>query len=225
MRRGDAVSARAWVYKTLKAGILRGEYPAGFSMVEVRIAKELATSRTPVREAMRDLAQEGLLDYFPNRGMFVRPIFAQEIRDAFTVRIILEEQAVRWACQRMTEKNKEEFNHIITEMESLIRKNDADPKNSVVEVQFHDVIHKATGSAILANTLESLDNFILRARNISMKYQARAAEVLSEHLGIAQAIVKGDEELAATLMKEHIRHAMKQVLIAIEEENTNTHQL
>ena len=124
----------------------------------------------------------------------------------------------------MTEKNKEEFNHIITEMESLIRKNDADPKNSVVEVQFHDVIHKATGSAILANTLESLDNFILRARNISMKYQARAAEVLSEHLGIAQAIVMGDEELAYT--NERAYSACNEAgLIAIEEENTNTHQL
>lgn len=225
MRRDDAVSARAWVYKTLKDGILRGDYAAGSSMVEVRIARELKISRTPVREAMRDLAQEGLLDYFPNRGMFVRPISAQDVQDAYTVRIILEEQAVRWACQRMTVDDNANFSYIIKEMETLIRKNDIDPRTAVVEVQLHDAIYKATGSNILAHTLESLDNFILRARNMSMKYEARAAEVLSEHLGIAQAMVKGDEELAVALMKEHIHHAMKQVLIAIEEDNANLHQL
>lgn len=216
MRKSGAVSARAWVHDTLENEILMGNVAAGDALVELRIAEKMGVSRTPVREALRELSQEGLVDYFPNRGMFVRGISTQDVRDVYTVRIMLEEQAVRWAVERMDKPQEEELTDLMRDMEAIIRDRCPDPRTAVLDTRFHQLLYRLAGSTMLERTLQSLERFLMRARSLSLKNQGRAAEVVAEHYAIAKALMDRNAENAVQAMRSHIFQAMQEVLTALE---------
>jgi len=87
--------------------ILKGEYEIGEKIKESSIAQELNVSRTPIREAFRMLEEEGLLDYLPNRGCYAKGFTKRDVSDIYTVREALEEIAMTWACERITDEEIE----------------------------------------------------------------------------------------------------------------------
>ena len=218
MRKSDAVSARAWVHDKLEHQILMGNVASGDALVELRIAEKMGVSRTPVREALRELSREGLVEYLPNRGMFVRAIPAKDVEDVYAIRLMLEEQAVCWAAERMKEEDRAALLEIIAEMEALMREGCSDPRMAVLDTQFHQMIYRFSGSAMLERTLQSLERFILRARSLSLKNRARAEKVVQEHYHIAQALLEGNKDEAVRSMRGHIARAMREVLAALKAE-------
>ena len=115
--KGETRSTRQWVFCRLEEDILADRLPPGTPLVEMKLAAELGVSRTPVREALRQLEQEGLVTFTPNRGMVVRGIRPEDVHDAYLIRSMLEGQAVRWAVERMTDAEMKGLLELIALME------------------------------------------------------------------------------------------------------------
>ena len=105
----DRYSLRGRVYESIREDILSGRYPQNMELKETAIGAELGVSRTPVREALRQLELEGLVNIIPNRGAFVNRITAKDVQDIYIIRSMLEGQCVRWATEYITEGQLEDL--------------------------------------------------------------------------------------------------------------------
>ncbi len=144
---------RAHVVKMLSAGILSGKYKPGDRLNESQIARELNISRIPVREALSQLQEQGLVQNRERRGMFVTNIGAEEVLQISSLRLILETEAMRLAKARMTPA-------ILAQLESLIDQMDAWNgtllESAALDLEFHRVLWKASGNPYLERALNAL---------------------------------------------------------------------
>ena len=151
------------VFNTLRQAILKGELKPGERLMEIALAERLGVSRTPIREAMRKLEQEGLVVMIPRRGAQVANITEKDLNDVLEVRIALENVAIEKACARMTEEEMrrlwlaaKEFEHTIAEG-NLVKLAEAD-------VAFHEVIYQASDNKRLIQVLNNMRDQIYRYR-------------------------------------------------------------
>lgn len=195
-----------YVYASLRAKILNGEYPVGESLIETRIASELDVSRTPVREALRRLELEELVSATPNKGMVVRGVSDSDVDDIYTIRYLLESQAARWAAERATTEDILALSDIVDSCELYTMKHDTD-KLALLDTAFHDGLYTACKSRVLHHILSLLHDHSSSARRSSLKTPHRAEETLKEHQAILKAIKNRDGESAAALATAHIAKA------------------
>ena len=210
--------AHIWAFERIQNDILSGRYAPGENLTEVKLAEELGISRTPVREALRQLATEGLLVMEPNRGVFVRGIRAADVRDVYAIRATLEGMAVRWAVERMDDAGMDELLEKTGLMEFYLKRGGLE-KLGGLDIQFHETVYKLSQSEILMRTLGALESFVQRARIISIRSPERATLAVNEHIAIAMAIKARDAEKASRLMEDHIRHAMTNIEKSLENGN------
>ncbi|HHV72097.1 MAG TPA: GntR family transcriptional regulator [Clostridia bacterium] len=194
------------VFKQLSDQILNGEYKPGESLVETKLAKELGVSRTPIREALRQLELEGLVVSIPNKGVFVRGISEQDIEDIYAIRFLVEGLAARWAAEKITEEELNELKETVDLMEFYISKGDMD-RVFELDTKFHDLIYSASKSRPLCFVLGSLHNFVQRARVGSVKVPGRADKTLIEHRSIVQAFENRDPDAAEKALTNHVLSA------------------
>lgn len=199
-------SLRGKVFNLLQNDILNGVYQTGDSLVETKLSEELGVSRTPIREAIRQLELEGLVQSIPNKGTFVKGISAQDIEDIYTIRMLIEGLAARWATEKVTDAIIKELKEVVELEEFYTSKNDVSHLLQY-DTKFHDIIFKASKSMPLMHTLSAFHNYIQRARNMSLNNPERANMVLSEHKSILQAIIEKDASKAERLTTEHVRNA------------------
>lgn len=121
----DRQSLTARVYEHIREDIIEGRYANGAYLVETKLAEELDVSRTPIREALKQLELEDLVVSIPNRGVMVQGMSSHDIDDIFTVRYLLEGQAAYWAAERIDEANLARLTEIVELMEMYTRKNDS----------------------------------------------------------------------------------------------------
>lgn len=202
----DKSSLRGQVFNKIHDDIINGKYEPGDSLVETKLAEELGVSRTPVREAIRQLELEGLVTYIPNKGVYVTGISEQDIKDIYTIRSLVEGLAVKWAIERIQPKQLEELEEIVELMEYYTVKGDMEQVTKL-DTRFHDVIYDACNSKVLKNTLRNLLRYIRRARLSSLRVPKRAHQALEEHKQILDAFKSHDPERGERLMIEHISHA------------------
>lgn len=206
-------SLRAQVFHYIREDILNGRYKSGEALVETKLAQELGVSRTPVREAIRQLELEGLVTSIPNRGVFVTGVSKQDVEDIYTIRSMVEGLAVRWAAERIDDDQLKELEEIVELMEYYTRKEDYE-EIAKLDTRFHDLIYESCKSKVLKHILSSYIHYVQRARLFSLKVPKRAQRALKEHRAIFQAILEKDPKKAEELMIEHISHAS---------ENLSTH--
>lgn len=199
-------SLRGKVFTQLQNEILNGKYQPGDSLIETRLSEELGVSRTPIREAIRQLELEGLVQSIPNKGAIVKGISSQDIQDIYTIRMMIEGLAARWAAEKITHDELEELKEALDMEEFYTMKNDTEHLLKF-DSKFHDIIFKASKSKPLMHTLSTFHHYVQRARNASLSSPGRATEVLLEHKAILQAIVEGDAERAEKLTTQHVRNA------------------
>jgi DNA-binding GntR family transcriptional regulator len=137
------------VISTLRTAILRGTLPPGRRLFEPALARELGVSRTPVREALRALEQEGLLQRAPGRGIVVVEINAEDVEEIYTMKAVLEGMAVRLACQRARERDFERLHRFVDEMEALAEREEIGPY-AAVSREFHAALIRAARSRRLS---------------------------------------------------------------------------
>jgi DNA-binding GntR family transcriptional regulator len=204
-------SLRRRAFRQIQNDILNGVYEPGESLIETKLSEELGVSRTPVREALRQLELEGLVESVPNKGVTVKGVSPKDIQDIYTIRMLIEGLAARWAAEKVTPEEIEELKEAVELEEFFTTKKDYG-RLLKLDTRFHDIIFKASKSMPLMHTLSTFHHYVQRARKVSMSSPKRAMEVLKEHKAIMQAIIDGDADRAEKLTTEHVRNASKNLL-------------
>ena len=186
--------------------ILKGEYEIGEKIKENQIASELKVSRTPIRDAFKQLENEGLIDYVPNRGCFAKGFTQQDVDDIYAVRTALEQLAVERAVQRITEEELAELEEQWDLMEFYAKKKDS-KKVLELNTSFHDVIYTSTRSRFMAQVLRSYKDYIDKTRKSVFYDDTYLDAILVEHREIMEAIKARDREKSVAAVSFHLKRS------------------
>jgi DNA-binding GntR family transcriptional regulator len=203
---GDTSSLHKRVFDTIEESILKGAFEPGESLVESRICEELGVSRTPVREAIRQLELEGLVESVPNKGSVVVGITDKDVLDIFSIRILIEGLAARWAAKNIAKEQLSTLKEAIDLQEFYTNKSDMINLEKYDSV-FHDIIYEASNSRQLELMLSNFHHMIKRARGLSFERENRADLVMVEHRAVYDAIASGNAVKAEKCMNAHIKNA------------------
>jgi DNA-binding GntR family transcriptional regulator len=205
---GDNYSLRGRVFNKIREDILAGIYHENEELKENTIGQELGVSRTPVREALRQLELEGLVTMIPNKGAYVTGITSKDIHDIYMIRSYLEGLCAKWACEHITQAQIEALDEILYLQDFHAGRNHHE---QMVELdnKFHELIYEASGSKILYHVLSDFHHYVERVRKITLAMPSRATKSSQEHAAILDAIKKRDGELAEVLAHEHIINTIK----------------
>jgi DNA-binding GntR family transcriptional regulator len=206
----DKYSLRGRVFNKLREDILSGVYQENEELKENTIGLELGVSRTPVREALRQLELEGLVTMIPNKGAYVTGITQKDIHDIYVIRSYLEGLCAKWACEHITEAQIEALDEILYLSDFHARRSHHE---QLVELdnKFHELIYEASGSKILDHVLSDFHHYVERIRKITLSRPGRATKSSEEHAAILDAIRKRDGALAEALAHEHIINTIKNI--------------
>lgn len=207
----DKYSLRGRVFHKLRDDILAGVYAENDELKETAIGQELGVSRTPVREALRQLELEGLVTIIPNKGAYVTGITRKDIQDIYSIRSYLEGLCAKWACEHITDKQIEELDEILYLSEFHARRSHRD---QVVDLdnKFHDIIYKASGSKILDHVLTDFHHYVERIRKITLANESRASQAIKEHTDILEALKERNGDLAEKLAHEHMKNSIHNIM-------------
>ena len=204
------VSLADQVFERLEADILSGKYQRGEVITELRLCAELGVSRTPVREALRRLLQEHLIEE-SGKGTVVMGISRKDFEDMCAIRLRIEGLAVRGFIEHKTEESMRELKEALDFQEFYLSRSDADHMKTM-DGRFHETIYSHCGSAILRDTLSPLHKKVQKYRRLSIEQSGRAVKSVEEHRAIYSAIEAGDADLAEKLMAEHVNNAMHTIV-------------
>jgi DNA-binding GntR family transcriptional regulator len=189
----------------LREAILSGALAPNMWLREAEVARELKVSRTPVRDAFRILASEGLVTINANQGAMVTPMTSDDVLELSIVRATLEGLAARLAARRAPQHCAREFAKLIPEM-----KRAGDERNLVelarLNFEFHVIMRDAAGNRYLKSTLTHLQNTARRFPDPTLSLPGRVEESIGEHVALADAISAGDADEAARLASDHQKH-------------------
>ena len=202
----DGFSLRGRVYRRLREEILNGQYREHEELKEAAIAEEMGVSRTPVREAFRQLELEGLIRIVPNRGAYVTGITVKDVGDIYAIRSLLEGLCARWATENITGEQMEEMEENIYLSEYHAEKGHAE-QLAELDNRFHDILYAASNSKMLEHVLKEYHEYVLRFRKKTLAESTRGLESNEEHRRIMEAIRQHNAGLAEQLATAHIRNA------------------
>ena len=191
-------------YEFLRAEIAEGRLPAGSPLIETALASRIGVSRTPIREALRRLEQDGLVERV-DRGLRVRERSPEEILEIYEVRIVLEALAARAAAERHTAVDLMRLRTIHQQMKQVADE-DVD-EQAQVNVAFHKRIWWATHNSALIDVLSRLTVHLGRYPYTTYGRPGRWEAALSEHADLLNAIVARDADKADSIAREHMTRA------------------
>lgn len=203
------------VFEKLEQNILTGEYAKGEIFTEMSLSKELGVSRTPVREALKRLEQECLVE-LSTKGAKIIGISKKDILDMYEVRIRIEGLASRLAAEVISEEGKKELCNLVELQEFYTQKGNADNIKNI-DSEFHDAVYRHCGSAVFYEMLSSLHKKVAKYRKASIQNNERSFQSVKEHRAICDAIVSGDSLLAEELTIEHIKNARENIINTVKE--------
>ena len=204
------VSLAEQVFERLEGEILTGKYQRGEVLTELRLVSDLGVSRTPVREALRRLEQEHIIE-ITSRGIVILGVTEQDLEDIFAVRLQIEGMASYHAAKRITEEELRELRETLELQEFYVTKRDPE-KIKVMDSLFHQLIYRFCGSTVLFDTLMPLHKKVQKYRRASVENNDRAQQSAREHRAIYEAIAAKDAELASRYTAEHIANAASHIL-------------
>ncbi len=199
------VSLADQVFEHLENDILSGKYQRGEILTESKLCAELGVSRTPVREALRRLEQEHIIED-SSKGSIVIGISEKDLEDIFLIRENVECLAAGAAAANCSSDQLTELQKTLELQEFYLSKMDSEQIKSM-DNRFHSLIYKASGGITFYDTLEPLHKKILKYRRAAMSNKSRAAASVEEHRKIFEAIAAHDIEAAKRLTTEHIKNA------------------
>ena len=204
-------SLRGRVFQKIREDILTGVYKEHDELREVSIGEELGVSRTPVREALRQLELEGLVTIVPNKGAYVKGITKKDVHDIYKIRSLLEGLCAKWATEHITDQQIEELEEIVLLSEFHLKKQGQGKAKQVSDLdgKFHKVLYEASNSRILEHVLSDFHKYVKMARTMSVGEKERAEKSIDEHRAILEAIRKKDANLAEQLANQHIMNVME----------------
>ncbi len=206
----DKYSLRGRVYHKIRDNILNGVYKENEELKEVAIGEELGVSRTPVREAFRQLELEGLITIIPNKGAFVTGITAKDVKDIYMIRSHLEGLCARLACDHISKEQLEEMEENIYLGQFHASKGHMD-QMAELDNRFHEILYEACDSKMLENLLKDYHQYVMRIRRKTLS-SSRGSVSNEEHRAIMEAIKSGDKAEAERLANLHITNAYENII-------------
>ena len=205
-----ANSIRGQIYDFLRAEIVRGRMLPGTPVSEKDLAESMGVSRTPIREALLKLADDGLVEVYPQSGTFVSPIRTSEVIDSQFVRESLETAAVAKAVDRITDPDLERLRENLAQQRALHRAGQLDQFIAVDEA-FHALIFGIAGHeavwAIVSDAKHQMD----RVRHLTIKQPQKPGAVIAEHAEVVSELERRDATAAVAAMRTHLRGVFKSI--------------
>ena len=211
------------VFNTLREAILKGDLKPGERLMELQLASKLGVSRTPIREAIRMLEQEGLAVTTPRKGAEVAKMTLKDMEDVLEIRDALDELAVRIACQKISDEQLRQ----LEDMKELFEKSTQTgnvKKIAEADVTFHDVIYEATGNPKLVTLLNNLREQVYRYRVEYIKDPKNYPTLIAEHEAILESLKNRDVKNAVEAMHVHVANQAEAVKTVIQEQEYQYHE-
>ena len=197
-------------YEHIKQGILSGALPGGTFITEGTLAEEIGISRTPVREALLRLQVEDMVELYPKKGALVVPVTAQETREVFEARVLIEEWAATHAWPRRAEIAPR-LHELVTEMTAARKIKDAG-RFSAADRAFHEVIVEAGGNSVIARQYRHLrDRQLCIVANVMRTDEARMTRALAGHKEMLRLLEHGTRSEFTKAAREHVAHTGEMV--------------
>jgi DNA-binding GntR family transcriptional regulator len=207
----DAETIRQKVYHHVREHIMSGEIAPHERLVETKIAQEIGTSRTPVREALHSLEREGLIEAIPRIGYAVKPISDKEVEEICEIRGLIEGLAARWAMEKDHKQLTKELKKNIGAAEELTSRGEI-AGFVELDAQFHEVIARLSGSKRLLELAQTLRHHMLRYRRQSIYLQGTVLRAIEGHKGILKAVETGDPEEVSEAIRIHLEQSKRDTL-------------
>jgi len=209
-----APTIREEAFKYLRQQIVTGEIGPGTKLIESKLAKEMGTSRTPVREALHNLEMENLIQSIPRVGYVVREISEEEIEEIIEIRVALEILAAKRAASRITSKELSRLQKILQNAGMRLDKGDT---RGLVELntEFHEIICKASRSSRMLEISQNLRDHMLRYRMMSLGMAEIARRALEGHCRILEAIIGRDMEAIESAVHHHLDQTKTDIIRTI----------
>lgn len=208
------VKAVEVAYETIRDGIRTGKYPPGLHLTAQALAEETGFSRTPVREAMRRLHAEALIQFIPNRGAFVANWSKREIEQIYDLRILLESFAAREAAVHISEQQLAKLRSTAEKMAALT-KSGTPNLDQVAELndEFHKLVLDASGNERLRNLLGSIVEVPLVLNTFRSYSIERIRRSAAEHIDLTNALEAKNPDWAGAIMTAHILSAQNTLMM------------
>ena len=190
-------------YSQIRSMIIRLELKPGSLIIESELMLKLKFGRTPIREALRALANEKLVEVYPRRGMFVASVDVKNLSAISEVRAVLEIKAAELAAERSTPSDHEVTRKLIAEIKAIKGQPDM-AKLIDLDQRIHLHIYECTHNEFLASTLENYYSHALRIWFLALDRVAGLADAIIEHRVLLEAISENDSKAAAKAMREHV---------------------
>lgn len=204
------ISLADQVFDHLENDILSGKYQRGEILTETKLSTELGVSRTPIREALRRLEQEHIIEE-SGKGSVVIGITEKDLEDIFMIRKSLECQVAALAAKNRTEEQLKQLREALEFQEFYLNKKDPD-QIKLMDSRFHETLYKLSGSTAFYDTLVPLHKKIQKYRRASVTNSSRAEASVAEHRKIYEAIEAKNTALAAKYASEHVENAYKHIM-------------
>ena len=206
---------REIAYEVLKHAIVTGEIPAGERIVETDYAERLHISRTPLREALRKLERDGLVEYVLRRGVVVRAFTIEDVDEIYTIRNALEMLTLPAIVERATPEDIASLRAKLHEMDKVMAMDDIE-KLSPMARAFHSAITHISGKNRILRVIESQDEFINRFSAMAIQQEDRRVQAHEEHHKLVDYIEQRDLEHLEKLTRKHIERSKENCLAALE---------
>lgn len=210
----DYKPLREVIFNTLREAIIVGELKPGERLMEVQLADKMGVSRTPVREAIRKLELEGLVEMLPRKGAHVADLSIKDIMDVLEVRSTLDGLASSLSAARITDEEIKELKHLHTQFVNYVEK---DNMQGLIkkDVEFHDIIYRSSRNDKLIQISNNLREQVQRFRVIYIKDYSSSRELIKEHTEICDAITGRDAAAAMNFAHKHIKNQEETIIKAI----------
>ena len=200
------------VFETLESDILSGVIAAGELLTELKLCERMGVSRTPIREALHRLMQEGLLEE-TTHGMVVRGISERDLADIYEIRRRIEGYATRLCAERVTEEQLDEIREVVALQDFYTARGGAANIRDA-DTRFHEMVYRYCGSEVLHAMLTDLHRKVKRFRKASVEHPERARVAVREHADILRALEAHDGDEAERLAVLHVENARGSIVLA-----------
>lgn len=195
-------------YDYLKQAIVKGDIPPGQRLIENQLSAQMEVSRVPVREAVKKLEQEGLVERSGVRGFVVKGLTREEIEETLGIRALLESYAAYLATEHLTDAILKKLEESIEAYRTAFDKKSSTDKLMQLNTQFHEIIYKAAGSGKLYSLINSFRDAIHRYRRPLLASEHYAKVSLQDHEAMVKAMRRKDKKKVEELVRKHILRGM-----------------
>lgn len=211
MQQRSVNTIRNQVYQIIKEDICSGSYQPGQWLQENELAARLSVSRSPVREALRQLASDGLVVEIPNKGVFVKEFTSRDIEEVFELRVMMENYSIGRLRDNLSTAGMERLMQCLSELERAFDKKDLRLYIDL-DTQLHGLLIELSGNSLLESVYERVHSVIQQFRIYSLLTSTRFNDSMEEHRSMVHCILTGNTTEAQQINCRHLQMAREKIL-------------